>query len=63
MSADTILKAVLDAAGTRDDGRRTLTCSAAFDLADELGVELMDIAKVCNEHNVKITRCQLGCFA
>jgi translation initiation factor IF-3 len=63
MDNEKILEAILRVAGTRDDGRKTLGCGEAFTLADELGLDLMDIAQVCNANNVKIVRCQLGCFA
>lgn len=63
MDDQKILEVILAVAGTREDGRRTLACGAAFDLAEANGVELMDVARVCNANDVRITRCQLGCFA
>ena len=56
-----LLEAVLTTA-QEEGGRRTLSCAEAFRLAAELGVEPGDIGRVCNAHNVKITRCQMGCF-
>ena len=44
------------------DGRKTLSCAEAFRLAEEKGIELLAIARVCNRRDVKIVRCQLGCF-
>ena len=42
------------------DGR--LPCKEAHDLADRLGLELLDVGIAANALNVKISRCQLGCF-
>jgi len=53
---------VLDAAPAGDDGKRRLACKRAFELAEEYGVELLDIARECNLAKIKITACQLGCF-
>lgn len=55
---------VLAATTTNDDGQKTLTCAEAFGLADEHGVDLLDIARVCNANGkqVRLTKCQLGCF-
>ena len=44
------------------EDRRKLACSDAFKIAGELNVELIDIARVCNENNIRISKCQLGCF-
>ena len=42
------------------DGR--LTCEKAHELGKELDVPLREIGAVCNELNIKIKDCQLGCF-
>ena len=44
------------------DGK--LTCAAAHELSEELGVPLSVIGKACNEAEprIKIKACQLGCF-
>ena len=56
------LKAAIEAATTDRDGKKILPCDEAFRLADELQVDLMDIGRICNRIDVKIARCQLGCF-
>jgi len=56
-----ILELILARCGERN-GRKTLPCPDAFALAEDNDLELMDIAKVCNRHKVKIVKCQLGCF-
>jgi len=45
------------------EGRRTLTCAEAFRLAAELGVELVQIGRICNEQKIRLRSCQLGCFS
>jgi hypothetical protein len=44
------------------DGKLKLTCSAAFQIAEKQGVNLLDITKICNRHSIKVCKCQLGCF-
>jgi hypothetical protein len=39
-----------------------LSCERAHELARELGVGLSEIGAACNELNVRISACQLGCF-
>ena len=39
-----------------------LTCRKAFIIAAEVGVPLSAIGKTCNEIDIKIVGCQLGCF-
>jgi len=42
------------------DGR--LTCEMAHELGKQLDVPLRKIGAVCDELNIKISTCQLGCF-
>lgn len=56
-----IVQAVLEAM-EEVGGRRTLSCEAAFRLAEEMNLDLLDIGQVCNEEKIRIVRCQLGCF-
>jgi len=39
-----------------------LSCPEAFGLARSKGFDLKDIGQVCNELNIRIVGCQLGCF-
>ena len=39
-----------------------LTCEKAHALAAVLKVSLTEIGAICNELEIKITACQLGCF-
>jgi len=39
-----------------------LSCEKAHELGKELDVTLQEIGAVCNELNIKIKACQLGCF-
>jgi len=43
-------------------GRKKLTCAEAFELARQLQAEIIEIGRICNQHHVKICKCQLGCF-
>ena len=53
--------AVLERA-QKSQGRKRLTCADAFELAREFVTELIQIGRICNRHNIKISKCQLGCF-
>ena len=57
VSKDKIIAAVKKASG---DGR--LTCEKAHALGKDLDVSLQEIGAVCNELNIRIKDCQLGCF-
>ena len=57
-----LIKAVLERA-EEIDGRKKLACAEAFELAQEFGVEVIEIGRICNQHNIRIRKCQLGCFA
>lgn len=39
-----------------------LSCAAAHDLGRELNVSLQEIGAACNELQIKVAACQLGCF-
>jgi len=39
-----------------------IACRQCFDLAREYDVSLKIVGDICNEKNVKIRACQLGCF-
>lgn len=56
-SKEVLKEAVKNAAR---EGR--LTCEKAHELGKELGVTLQEIGAVCNELQIKIKTCQLGCF-
>lgn len=58
--ADTIRLA--EAVKAKAGADRRLPCAAAFALARELDVSVAAVGRVCNELDVKIVGCQLGCF-
>jgi hypothetical protein len=39
-----------------------LTCEKAHELGRQLDVPLQEIGAICNELNIRIKECQLGCF-
>jgi hypothetical protein len=43
-------------------GKNRLPCAKAFELAEELGISKKEIGRICNENDIKISVCQLGCF-
>jgi hypothetical protein len=45
------------------NGKRILTCAEALSLAAELGVEPRQIGSACDQGNVRLGSCQLGCFS
>jgi len=60
--AQDLTNAVLERAQELDE-RKRLTCAEAFELAQQFDVEVIEIGRICNRHNIKISKCQLGCFA
>jgi hypothetical protein len=39
-----------------------LPCAKAFQLSKELDLSIKAIGEFCNEENIRIKNCQLGCF-
>jgi hypothetical protein len=39
-----------------------LSCEKAHELAKDMNISLREIGAICNELNIKIAACQLGCF-
>ena len=60
-----LVDAVLESAGEQrpPDGRKQLTCAEAFELAKRYEAEIIEIGRICNQNNIRICQCQLGCFA
>jgi hypothetical protein len=56
--SDDSIVALLEAMQEKNE----LTCAGIFEQAKRLKVNPMAIADVANQHNMKIYRCQLGCF-
>ena len=61
-SQEELTKAVIERSN-EVNGRRTLTCAQALGLASELGVEPIQIGRICNQENIRLGGCQLGCFS
>jgi len=61
-SQEELTKAVIERSKEMN-GRRTLTCAQALGLAAELGVKPVRIGRVCNQQNIRLGGCQLGCFS
>ena len=39
-----------------------LTCAEALTIAEQFGVDPLEIGSICNDRNIKLCQCQLGCF-
>ena len=61
-SQEELTKAVIERS-KEVNGRRTLTCTQALGLASELRVEPIQIGRICNQENIRLGGCQLGCFS
>jgi hypothetical protein len=59
--AQDLTNAVLEQAQELDE-RKKLMCAEAFELAQQFDVEVIEIGRICNRHNIRICKCQLGCF-
>ncbi len=46
----------------KDGDKVKLKCSYALKIAAEFGVAPMEVGNICNENNIRLTDCQLGCF-
>ena len=59
------INAVLESAnsGQPSEDKKRLTCTKAFELAKKYDVEIIEIGRTCNLHNIKIYKCQPGCFS
>ena len=44
------------------DGKKKLSCAEAFGLAKKFDAKIIDVGRICNEQDVRIRKCQLGCF-
>jgi hypothetical protein len=61
MNSEELTKLISDATVEIDE-KQKLTCGKAFQLAEQHSVSLKEIGDCCNENNIKIANCQLGCF-
>ena len=56
-----LVEAVLNAARERN-GKLELLCADAFELAAQYKVAPLTVGRICQEREIKIRACQLGCF-
>lgn len=59
-----LLDAILKSVDGRQepDGRKKLSCAEAFELARRFEMEVIEVGRICNQNNIRICKCQLGCF-
>ena len=41
---------------------KRITCAGAFAIAKSLEIPTAEVGRMANELNIKISKCQLGCF-
>lgn len=56
-----IMKCIYDKCSV-EDGKYYLKCTVAFQIANELKINVSEVGKMCNEKGIKIKSCQIGCF-
>ena len=56
-----LVVAVLERA-QESDGKKKLNCADAFELAREFQAEIIEVGRICNRQDIRICKCQLGCF-
>jgi len=59
--SDTVSAELASAIRNAMDGNR-LTCKAAWELAEALGLKKMEVACACETLEIKVGQCQLGAF-
>jgi len=62
MDKDTKLVEAVIKTAEEKNGRKKLSCAEAFRLAEQFGIEIGRIGQICNDNNIRISDCQLGCF-
>ena len=63
MKSDEKVVAAVLARSKETDGRRSLTCAEALRIATELNVEAVQVGRICDQQEIRIRSCQLGCFS
>ncbi len=61
MEQEAIRKLVLEFAIERD-GHKTISCARAFEMHRQHHIPLAEIGRICDENDIRIRACQLGCF-
>ncbi|UCF04027.1 MAG: hypothetical protein JSV33_08715 [bacterium] len=62
MSSSKELVTAVVAAAKDKGGKKKLSCARAFELAAQHGVGVIEIGRICDEQDIKLYQCQLGCF-
>ena len=61
ISKEQLKKHIFEVAEERE-GKFYMPCANAFSLAKKYNIKISEIGDACNEHKIKICKCQLGCF-
>lgn len=62
MATEEELVAAVMSAAREEDGVPMLPCAEAFAIAERLALPVSEVGRACDEQEVKIRHCQLGCF-
>jgi hypothetical protein len=62
MDHDAKKSMILAAAEVGADRRARLSCAKAFALSKQYDISLEEIGLICDEAEIRISTCQLGCF-
>jgi hypothetical protein len=57
-----VLKSAIESVIEDKNGKSVLTCANAYSVSKKYNIPLAEIGKYCNDNNIKIGKCQLGCF-
>jgi len=53
---------IIEESSIKRDGRKVMPCAMAFEISGRYGIPLKEIGAWCDENDIRIVRCQLGCF-
>lgn len=56
------LSEAVKAIAINEDGKMKAACKDLFRVAEEFNVPYGMMGKICDQNNIKIMGCQLGCF-
>ncbi len=46
----------------KDGNKIKLTCDSALKIAEQFRVKPLVVGNICNNKNIRLCQCQLGCF-
>jgi len=46
----------------KNSTNKKISCARAMEIAKAFNIKVNEVGKICNKLNIKIIKCQLGCF-